>query len=70
MLDCDLAQEIWIKSPLRWNTKERDEVDFGECCMKKLETIGPEERGLVMTITWGIWKARNKWVFDEKKEDI
>ena len=66
-LDCELASEYWAKSPFRMCTKDRKEKDFGAWCHSTIKELDDDQRGLLVTLLWGLWTIRNKWVFEGKK---
>lgn len=68
-LDCALAKEIWAKSPFRFEIQDRNHNEFGAWCHHLFSLLDAEQRGLVMSILWGIWNSRNKWVFEKRRPD-
>ena len=69
-LECDFARDFWRKSPFRLCTKSRSQCDFGAWCHEVNSVLDEEQRGLFITLIWGLWFLRNKWVFEGKREHV
>ena len=69
-LDCEFAMDFWRKSPFRLCTKSRSQRDFGAWCHKVISALDEEQRGLFITLIWGLWCLRNRWVFEGKREHV
>ena len=69
-LDCELAMDFWRKSPFRLNTISREHGDFGAWCHDLLRVLDAEKSGLLVTLIWGLWTLRNRWVFEKKRERV
>ena len=69
-LDCEFAMDFWRKSPFRLNTFSRDHGDFGAWCHNFLRVLDAEQSGLLITLIWGLWTLRNRWVFEKKREKV
>jgi len=59
-LDCDLAVEYWSKSPFRFGTRDRTELDFGAWCHDTIKLLDKDQCGLLATLLWGLWLIRNR----------
>ena len=69
-LDCELTMEYWAKSPFQFSIKDRNEKDFGAWCHGTIKSLDDDQCGLLVTLLWGLWITRNKWVFEGKKEEV
>ena len=69
-LDCEFAMDFWRKSPFRLCTNEREHVDFGDWCHKALSELNANQGGLLVTLIWGLWTIRNRWVFEKKRANV
>jgi len=69
-LDCDFATDFWRKSPFRLCTNSRRQRDFGAWCHEMLSVLDADQSGLLITLIWGLWALRNRWVFEGKKESV
>jgi len=69
-LDCDFAKDYWRKSPFRFCPSSRQQKDFGAWCHEFLTKLDTEQGGLFLTLIWGLWGLRNRWVFERKKEGV
>ena len=69
-LDCEFAMDFWRKSPFRLCTNEREHVDFGAWCHKALSELNADQSGLLVTLIWGLWTIRNRWVFEKKRASV
>jgi len=69
-LDCEFAMDFWRKSPFRLCTNSRKHVDFGAWCHEILSVLDAEQSGLFVTLIWGLWTLRNRWVFKKKRESV
>jgi len=62
--------DFWRKSPFRLCTNEREHVDFGAWCHKALSELNADQSGLLVTLIWGLWTIRNRWVFEKKRASV
>jgi len=70
LLDCDFARDFWRKSPFRLCTSNRRLCEFGAWCHDMLSVLDEDQSGLLVTLIWGLWSLRNKWVFEKKRENV
>ena len=69
-LDCDFAMDYWRKSPFRFCISSREQNDFDAWCHEILNKLDAEQSGLFITLIWGLWVLRNRWVLEGKRENV
>ena len=69
LIECKAAKKIWDLAPLTVQLSKDHNQDFfsaiQEMCSRSLKA----EAELMVVYCWGIWSARNKFIFEGKKSD-
>jgi ribonuclease HI len=63
---CDQARQIWFSSPLNISTSNSQAPTYKDWLQHMLTTALKDSFQLITAITYGIWNARNKKIFEGK----
>jgi hypothetical protein len=63
--DCSFARAVWFSSPLQVRTPNLP-IDVKEALLVLLSALNLVDKKMVGYLTWEIWKARNRFNFENE----
>ena len=64
---CPMARNVWVLVVGKLQKRSSGAEDFYVLVRELIEVLSTKELEVWAVVSWSIWNARNKWLFDRKQ---